>query len=302
MNAPNDDAPNDDAPDPAASANDGANPGPDGPAPRLTAEVWLGPATEAAAIVYVRPRLVPSERGSIEQPAPATALRLVGALRGPRSQFCRTLAAESPLVDRGHDPRWLASASVAEPCYWSPETPMLYDLAVRAIDPTGRAVAAADLVTGLVRFATDGPSLRLDGRRFVFRGWRPPPEWRFDGASLREAGVGLWGERFDDATGAAAAAWGSPLLEVEPTEADRPAAVSGPLQRSHWPCLLRPGADLRVWRSDSGEPLTEAIASGTPVAAARRDESIGSPEAAFRACQRLQADLAPHTGLAGYLV
>jgi hypothetical protein len=165
---------------------------------------------------------------------------------------------------------------------------MLYDLAVEVVG-AGGTVDSHCLAVGLRRLVERGPNLLIDRRRMVFRGWFRA-EGKVDWDALRAERLGLVGERFDDATRRTAAEWGVLLLETATESAT-------PLE----PAVMGAGGLVVVEDADI-ESVGHAVATGEPVIAVRRDPLAIDAPAARRACERLQADLAPHTALAGYVV
>jgi hypothetical protein len=57
---------------------------------------------------------------------------LQGTLRGPYCELARTLPAEFRFQDLGPQQIGLARAIVPDPCVWSPELPLLYQVDVEA--------------------------------------------------------------------------------------------------------------------------------------------------------------------------
>ncbi|MGL4514756.1 MAG: hypothetical protein ACRCT8_16835 [Lacipirellulaceae bacterium] len=241
-----------------------------------TLELTLAAASDSAARLAVRmPPL-----------APGAVVR--GSLRGPRSRCARTLPSGFALRTVSEADGWSGRFDVVEPCYWSPDLPMLYDLTVEVMDSES-TVESHSVAVGLRRLAESGANLRLEGRRMVFRGWfggMGEVDWE----GLRRERLGLVGERFDDATRLEAAAWGVLLLETA-------TSYSTPAE----PAVLA-AAGLVIVDAGDAAAVKRAIASGRPVVAVRRDPSAVDAASARRACERLQASLAPHTGLAGYVV
>lgn len=86
--------------------------------------------------------------------------RLAGDLRGPRCETAKTLQAQFQLIDQGREPQWHATALVLEPCYWSEELPMLYDLTLKVVDQEGSGPTEVDrisLAIALRPYATLSP-------------------------------------------------------------------------------------------------------------------------------------------------
>ena len=243
----------------------------------------LGPASESAATLYVEVPL------SGDQPL-GPAWRLTGVLRGPRSRYARTLPAVYPLHDLGREPTWLAEARVTEPCYWSPESPMLYDLAVELRNGDA-VVARVEQTTGLVRRAWRDDAFWLDGRRRTLRAWRPAADAGGSPAQLREHDLALWWD-----------APASPSDELLADASEHGVLVAGEVEGGCWPCVLPVSAGDAVLVEHTAAGAAFYPATGRATVAWRRDATATDAASARRACERLQADCAPHTDLAGYVV
>jgi hypothetical protein len=123
----------------------------------------------------------------------------------------------------------------------------------------------------------------------VFRGWLGGTG-EVDWDALRLERLGLVAEQFEDSTRREAAERGVLLLETATLSA-------GPSQ----PAVLACGGLVIVDAGDAAA-VEKGVATGKPVIAVRRDPSAVDAASARQACERLQAELAPHTALAGYVV
>lgn len=85
-------------------------------------ECELSHATTARAELLVRVSL--SKTAELAPP-----LQLSGKVSGPDCELARTLRCEYPLQAVATEPLRLR-ASVPDPCYWTAELPMLYEVAV----------------------------------------------------------------------------------------------------------------------------------------------------------------------------
>ncbi|REJ91208.1 MAG: hypothetical protein DWQ35_15090 [Planctomycetota bacterium] len=124
-------------------------------------EVFFGELTDSIARIYLRAGQLPE---GVE--------RIAGRVRGPRCEFARTLPSEAKFEACSDDGPWLASATLPDPCPWTPELPMIYDVTWELLDGRGEAVATVRRELGLRPLGARGTSLYLDGRRWVPRGAR----------------------------------------------------------------------------------------------------------------------------------
>jgi hypothetical protein len=114
----------------------------------------LGLLTEASADVY------------LTWEADAGVRDVDATLRGPQSDYARTLPGDFSFVRQGTE---TLKATVADPCYWTPELPLLYDLRVKWRNQRGDLLEASDVI-GLRRWESRGQSFFLNRRRTVLRG------------------------------------------------------------------------------------------------------------------------------------
>jgi hypothetical protein len=275
---------------------------------------------------------------SVAEPVNATgssAVEIRGALDGPYCTTARTLPTQYALragVDS--TAHAFAMAQVADPCFWTPALPFLYQL---DLDVTlDSRETKIDAMVGLRRWACDGASFRLNRKRVVLRGAaapqtgestlgiaraseavlivRDPPD-----AFCREAsrhGVAL----IADLRGCAAKtparlkllAWHPSVLVALVDDRDWSCSILSPIVPAS--CVVKATSDAatsadRPWARaltvelHAGErPPAWLAESGKPVIAIRRGVSYADFHEARAACDQLQADLAPEFDLAGYFV
>jgi hypothetical protein len=243
------------------------------------------------------------------------------------------LPATVSLRDLGPGPTLLGEAIVPDPCFWSPESPALYDVEVALVNDRGEAYESTIRQLGIRSLGIRG-SLYLEGKRWVVRG--------AERAIDPSAPVSAWRE-----------AWCSPLVASRDEgfleEASRlgvvaVVAVAGSaaeietelLRLSHWPAAAIAIIDcsqpldaaiadaapnlLLGWRmhgSDASPPAWAQIifvdveasrefvglaALKRPVVAMRRLAEQTDLGHARSACDVLQRDLAPYGDFAGYIV
>ena len=129
------------------------------------------------------PRRPAFTRGCDGSQLPAD-VTLSGHLIGPECRFARTLPAKILFQFRGRGAggELLAEAIVPDPCFWTPELPMLYRVEIvasgqwpmaREVVPEARGQGPGEYVErwfAIRRLGTRGTSLILDGKRWVLRG------------------------------------------------------------------------------------------------------------------------------------
>ncbi|MEN0109466.1 MAG: hypothetical protein AAF805_01970 [Planctomycetota bacterium] len=209
---------------------------------------------------------------------------LSGSVTGPHCRFTRTLPANYPIAG--------GTAQIPDPCYWSPALPHRYEAVVTA------RVAGEDAVAfrqpfALRRLALAQRQYVLDGRGFVVRGWRGPaaqPIDEIDWAALRESQLAVWVDSAREVADlarllAAAESWG--------------VWVAGDVPGDLYACALAAPAAARLRCPIDADQVDR---HGGPHFAVRFVTDVPDAAAARRACERLQADCAPHTDLAGYVV
>ncbi len=288
-------------------------------------EIVLGEATDSHAYLYVRATRTAK-----------TIHRLTGLLTGPECQYGRTLPNRYALDSMAPTGGPLAELVVPEPCFWTPEMPLIYRLDMQLQDRAGETQTFSRLV-GIRRWGVDRTAFRLDQRRTVLRGvdvGSRTPNMEQLGKAHKEQ-VTLIVRRPDATLGEAASRMGVALV-ADLRGMDSRAMVSRELFRvSRWPAVLMALVD--VSQIDQEQPLpaglimlqplgtskgeiaswADAVMVETgpasslpdwlaevdkPILALRpshQDESLATTR---QACDRLQADLAPQFDLAGYFV
>jgi hypothetical protein len=266
-----------------------------------------------------------------------------GELRGPRCAKAKTLQASFAVArcDCEADVSHSTSVLVTEPCYWTPELPMLYDLTLE-IELADGAKTTCRQPIGLRRWEIHGRDFFRDGKRIVLRGAivdDPSLE------SIQQAGeaemtllirnssdqvlqpaselgvplvIDLRGCAGEFTPALLRLAWcpavGLALLDEEPTSGfyQSPALKLGNVSDAAKPqaagaavCGLAHDhwADVIVFELAPGErPPAWAATVEKPVIAIRRGGTYPELAAARRGCDCLQAELAPEFDLAGYFV
>ncbi len=122
-------------------------------------DVFYGELTPARATVYAR----------LEGLENTDGLSLSGIVCGPRCFYSKTLPATFRLQDAGPCPSLLAKALVPDPCYWSPETPNIYDVTVEL--RRGQDVIASEVrQIGFKPLGVSGRFFTWEGKPWVLRG------------------------------------------------------------------------------------------------------------------------------------
>lgn len=134
-----------------------------------SAQVFFGETSPAAGRLYLR--------------VPAGAAISSASVTGPRSRYARTLAARVPFHPLGDRSVW--QAIVPDPCFWTPESPYLYDVEVQSVDASGQT-RDSSLPTAFRPLAGAGTQLRLAGHNWVLRGARA--------ASVSDRDISAWHE------------------------------------------------------------------------------------------------------------
>ncbi len=288
----------------------------------------LGEAVDGQARVYVQ---ACSESNVVE---------IRGRLRGPFSEFARTLPAEFVLQSAPSQSNAVALAStmVPDPCFWTPELPMQYQLDLEIIDDQGRLSKTSRWV-GLRRWSADGCHLRLERRRTVLRAVRDEQISVEQLPATRSACIALLVSQPSESLCAAACEQGVPLI-ADLTQSGKnlfselakldwfPAVMMvlveakqlHQIRRSQSPphqLLLahqlgvgaKPTAvemsacdALAVVLTDNERPPDWLATCEKPVVAIRRGKTYADWTAARHGCDVLQAELAPQFDLAGYFV
>lgn len=281
-------------------------------------QLFYGETSPAEARVYAR--LPAVDDGS--------RYMLSGSVSGPFCQYSRTLPAVTELLPRGTEPALLAEAMVADPCFWSPELPMLYRVHVE-LSEAGKAVAAADRQLGIRPLAAIGRRLIHGGKNLVLRGaqqrehadsvaawhaaeaalWLPEPKAELLAEASR---LGAW--LVVDATPAtlgdvaccpAVAVCILPCdaeLTDEQRDGTRNLVLASLFEPNH-PVLPPAWCEAAVVRAMNAVDLARyAAESSIPVIACRPDAAVEQACDVRRGCDRLQRDLAGRGEFAGYFV
>jgi hypothetical protein len=240
---------------------------------------------------------------------------LTGIIRGPFSDFAKTLTADFKL--KSADSRG-AEALITEPCYWTPQLPMRYELHV------DDSSTEQSIPFGLKRFYCSGRNLTLESKRIVLRGTSCESPTENDLQLARQYETVLIVTEPTDETCEMASRLGVPLLVKIQNETA--------IERYTWfPAVfmvlastgqrLKPSSQVPIGEivkgSDpepngavqvviielgSGErPPAWASTCDKPVIVLRKDPEV-EIKTARASCDRLQAELAPQFDLAGYFV
>lgn len=228
-------------------------------------------------------------------------------------------------------------AIVADPCLWTPQLPMLYEVQVE-LRQDDRVISRTNRPLAIRMFGPRGRDFNLAGKRWVLRGVRrsllpdaPLAAWRETGAAMLVAAP-------DDTLADEAARLGVPLVALVRAEsindlraelsrlarfpsvviavidaaAELPSDVpltapnillAASCRDEDAPSPLPPWANVLLCESTDAVKLARA-ASGRPfpVIALRPEEGTADLATARRTCDILQRDLASHVDLAGYAV
>jgi Glycosyl hydrolases family 2 len=298
-------------------------------------QLFFGECSPAEARVYA---VLPAD-------AAPEGCTLSGVVTGPQCALAHTLDAPAtlvsrkPIVDGDQEPpgagELVAEALVADPCFWSPELPMLYRVRVE-LRHAGELLAAAEHLLGIRPLGTRGRRLLFGGRPYVLRGVRREAMPENPLADWREATAAMAADTPDEELcheasrqGVLLIAWlrngGLDLSKTVRRLGPWPAVVAVVLDggfevdaglRCEGRNLLfaqyfGPGtvvepaawADLVVCEDFDATALTDRAADcGKPVLALRRASNDSSVDAARGECDRLQAALAGRGDFAGYIV
>jgi hypothetical protein len=292
-------------------------------------EVFYGQASANVGQVYARLSGLADDR---------TGFTLRGHIRGPECLHSHTLPTTVPLVDLGPGPSLMARAMLPDPCFWSPQLPLLYHVHVELLQ-RGEVLETADRLIGIRSFGPRGRSLFLDGKRWVLRGVhrdRAPSadleDWHAESAAMiadapddelcRQAShrgvlliARIAGSQDDVALQLRRLArW--PAVAVAVVASNIPATAN---LRNAAPNIelaqpfscgakveLAPWASLAVCEVDDIDQFAyqtgHASLGSFPIMAVRRLAGVHPLAAARAACDRLQRDLARIGDFAGYVV
>jgi hypothetical protein len=283
-------------------------------------QVFFGDTNPALARVYARLAAVPA----------GSNVKLSGTVSGPVCEYSHTLSATTRFLERGSAPALLAEAVVADPCFWSPELPMLYRVQVE-VRENRELLAATDRWLGIRPLAASGRRLLDCGRNLVLRGSIRPQaasvaslaEWHAAEAAiwlddptdelLAEASrLGVWlVVTVTPATLARIARWPAVAVCILPQDAELTdgqhydarnvvlAQSFGPDE----PIAPQAWCQMAVDCSTREERFAERAAGcPLPVIACRRDPAVHSVAEVRGGCDRLQRSLAGRGEFAGYFV
>jgi hypothetical protein len=286
-------------------------------------DVFYGELTPARAMVYAR----------LEGLENTDGLSLGGFVRGPRCFYSKTLPATFRLQDAGPGPSLLAKSLVPDPCYWSPETPNIYDVTVEL--RRGQDVIASEVrQMGFKPLGIAGRFFTWEGKPWVMRGVSIPSSAGFSIAPWREHSATLVGSGLPNEQLREASEKGVLYFDIGHANCTETEYLSEAKRLARYPsvaianlCLptenvrkLMPNiiatciSDLRgiakqilqgilVYRPRQQIELEALTALNVPLLvfrpAAKMNHSIGQARAA---CDKLQAELAPIGQFAGYIV
>jgi hypothetical protein len=289
-----------------------------------TLQIFHGEVHPARARLYAR----------LPRRAEWKAWRLTGRVTGPHNALAATLPATVRLRDLGDGPTLLAEAFVPDPCFWSPESPALYDVQVALVDEQGKERETATPTVGIRSFGIRVASFYLEGKRWVLRGASRAVDPEAPASQWREAWCSPLAGSRDDVFLEEASRLG--VLTVAAIAGERTEVETELRRLARWPAVA-------IALIDCPEPLDASIASaapnillgcrmsgseasppdwanvifgdvedprefanrftplGRPVIAMRPLDSSAGLHGARTACDLLQSDLAPHGDFAGYL-
>jgi hypothetical protein len=210
-----------------------------------TLDLFFGDANEAEARIYAR--LPPSDS--------LTAGAISGRIIGPECRFAKTLPATIPFANRGSGPSGLLlEATIPDPCFWTPELPFLYRVAIQIRDESGEFNINRRL--GIRRLGAIGRSLYLDGKRWVARGVCRDQAHQTDLFAVRQSSAALLLSAPDEALCLEASRLGVPLfvhvaasLRDAPTESRRDSStcLASVIRRlGQWPAVFAIVLDLAL--------------------------------------------------------
>ena len=288
-------------------------------------EIVWGETTAAHAHLYFR---ATGEAKNI--------VNLTGTLLGPESLYAKTLPARFSLRTLKPDSDLLAELVVPDPCFWTPDLPLLYRLDMQWQDAADKTNGGSQLV-GIRHWGIDRAVLRLLGRRTVLRGLDVGSAGLSQEQITRahETQLTLIVHQPDEACCEAASRIGAGLI------ADLRGIGEWPVMSSHlarirrWPSILMAIVDTTQVAAENqfttGVPIFQPLNSTCreiaswangglielnesnplpaqyakiekPLLAIRRNQQTLELTTVRQACDRLQSDLAPQLDLAGYFV
>jgi hypothetical protein len=236
---------------------------------------------------------------------------IAGTIRGPFSDFAKTLTADFKLKLAGSQG---SEALITEPCYWTPQLPMGYELHVDG---------EHSVRFGLKRFYCTGRNFTLESKRIVLRGkvCDSPSEADLKLARQHETaliitdpsnkvcevasrlGVPLL-VRVTSVTEIERLAWFPAIYMVVITTSQRSSASSQVpfaeiVMADKEPTSAGQAAIIELRPTE--RPPAWATTCDKPVIVIRKDPETDI-KTARASCDQLQAELAPEFDLAGYFV
>ena len=245
-----------------------------------------------------------------------------GQLRGPHCERAHTLPATFQTSHR-------EPLLVIDPCYWTPQLPMLYDVQL-ALELADGSTAEWKHTVGLRRWEIDGRNLLRERKRIVLRA-AVTTNFRAEDLSAAVAAevalvvcdpseaflqwaselgvplvVDLRGEEGNLSPKLLSYAW-QPAIELvllDKGVPNKPHAVKlGHVIQPACVFAEAPWADVIVIElSETERPPAWAATCDKPVIAIRSQGAYAELSQARHGCDRLQAELAPQFDLAGYFV
>jgi hypothetical protein len=238
-------------------------------------------------------------------------------LCGPRCERAHTLPATFQANQSG-------TLLVTDPCYWTPQLPFLYDVELSLQLADGTTTTWKHTV-GLRRWEIDGRNLFRERRRIVLRAVAVAEFDVADLAAAVEAEMALVVLDPSEAFLQRASELGVPIVAdlrgLSPSLTSytwQPSVVLVLLDKAtpkphaiKTASVARPacGFAANTWPdaitielSNSERPPAWAATCEKPLIAIRRQGAYAELAEARRACDQLQADLAPQFNLAGYFV
>jgi hypothetical protein len=284
-------------------------------------QVFFGEATETGCRIYAES----------ERPSEASAV-LSGFVRGPFCAYAHTVPTNHPFRRAPGQTAGRAEAWVADPCFWTPAMPYLYQYTIER-ELAGHREKICGWI-GIRRLGREGSNLRLDGKRWVLRAAQAERLELADLPAWHDASMAAIVRRpgavpLDSAsrTGVLLVVEISTLVDVEQElrrlrdEAAVGMVILGreaPVDpRSFARNLLfaqrfRPGepirpddwADVALCEMEPGKPWTESVSGRrVPLVALRSGGQGLLPEDGRALCDLLQRDLAEGpTSWAGFVV
>jgi hypothetical protein len=265
--------------------------------------VFYGEANPAQARIYAQ---IPAESIPV-------GTYLAGTVVGPFCKYSRTLSASVPMIVRNGRDGALLEAIVPDPCFWTPDLPMIYRVELRVGEAT------VERTLGIRPLGTRGRQLLLNAENWVLRGFESADD-KLNWNAWREAGLACLARNVTTDFVAAASERGILTIATSDEFAGWP-AVGLVLMRhesnhQHMRNVLKaqafnatdnvmPIASAQVAMVEVNDPLLfahRAKGCTIPVIACRRHPEIVDVVEARKACDTLQRDLAGLGHFAGYVI